>query len=194
MNLRCLIVDDEPNAVNLLEMFILQNTGWQLLAKCYDAMEALAFLKSNSADLVFLDINMPQLSGMELASLLPQETRIVFTTAYSEFAADSYSFQTIDYLLKPITLKRFYTAMQKIEAHFEMSQPGTKASIAPLPQSPSDEYFFIKSGRLLHYPPPSSGCTTPISSIFPAWTRSGTIISSSGANKSPSVRNSRIIL
>jgi len=150
MNLRCLIVDDEPNAVNLLEMFILQNTGWQLLAKCYDAMEALTFLKSNSADLIFLDINMPQLSGMELASLLPPETRIVFTTAYSEYAADSYSFQTIDYLLKPITLKRFYTAMQKIEAHFEMWQPGAKINLTHSPAAQSEEYFFIKSGRMLH--------------------------------------------
>jgi two-component system, LytTR family, response regulator len=147
MNLRCLIVDDEPNAVSLLEMFVLQNTGWQLLAKCYDAMEAITFLKTNPADLIFLDINMPQLSGMELAALLPQETKIVFTTAYSEFAADSYSFQTIDYLLKPITLKRFFTAMQKIEAHFELSRSGIKTPASP-PSSP--EYFFIKSGRMLH--------------------------------------------
>src|SRR5438445_8223096 len=122
MNLRCLIVDDEPNAVNLLEMFIQQNTGWQILAKCYNAKEALHFLKTQPADLIFLDINMPQLTGMEMASLLPKETKIVFTTAYSEYAADSYHFQTIDYLLKPITLKRFYTALQKIEAHFSMPE------------------------------------------------------------------------
>ena len=98
-----MIVDDEPNAVNLLEMFIQQNTSWDLLAKCYDAREALAFLKNHSVDLIFLDINMPQLTGMEMAALLPPATRIVFTTAYSEFAAESYGFPTIDYLLKPIT-------------------------------------------------------------------------------------------
>jgi two-component system LytT family response regulator len=146
MNLRCLIVDDEPNAVNLLEMLIQQNTGWQLLAKCYDAREALTFLKTNPADLIFLDINMPQLSGMEMAALLPKETKIVFTTAYSQYAADSYSFQTIDYLLKPITLKRFYAALQKIEAHF------VPAAIPAIPAAPtpSPEYFFIKSGRMLH--------------------------------------------
>src|SRR6201991_4772411 len=119
MNLSCIIVDDEPNAVDLLEMFIRQNTTWNLLAKCYDAREALAFLKtkSNPIDLIFLDINMPHLTGMEMAALLPPSTSIVFTTAYSEFAADSYGFPTIDYLLKPITLKRFYAALQKIEAH-----------------------------------------------------------------------------
>jgi len=118
MNLRCLIVDDEPNAVKLLEMFILQNTSWEQPAKCYDAREALTYLKTHPVDLIFLDINMPHLTGMEMATLLPPSVRIVFTTAYSEYAADSYGYPTIDYLLKPITLKRFYAALQKIEAHY----------------------------------------------------------------------------
>jgi DNA-binding LytR/AlgR family response regulator len=147
MNLSCLIVDDEPNAVNLLEMFIRQNTTWNLLAKCYDAREALAFLKTNTADLIFLDINMPHLTGMEMAALLPPSTRIVFTTAYSEYAAESYSFQTIDYLLKPITLKRFYTALQKVEAHF--NRPGQPPE-PPVTPGKEKDYFFIKSGRMLY--------------------------------------------
>ena len=66
MNLSCIIIDDEPNAVNLLEILIRQTTEWQLLAKCYDALEAMAFLKKNKVDFIFLDINMPQLTGMEL--------------------------------------------------------------------------------------------------------------------------------
>ncbi|MBN9385358.1 MAG: response regulator transcription factor [Chitinophagaceae bacterium] len=147
MTLRCLIVDDEPNAVSLLEMLIEQNTSWQLKGKCYDAREALTFLKTTPVDLVFLDINMPQLSGMEMASLLPQDTRIVFTTAYSEYAAESYSFQTIDYLLKPITLRRFYSSLQKIETYFSMLA-GQKEP--PTPTLPTEEYFFIKSGRTLN--------------------------------------------
>lgn len=166
MNLRCLIVDDEPNAVNLLEMLIRENTGWQVLAKCYDAPEALAFLKAHPADLVFLDINMPLLSGMEMAALLPEETKIVFTTAYSQYAAESYTFQTIDYLLKPITLKRFYASLQKIEAHFTprpatvpIPQPptppappkgGGETRSAAVPYPAAEEFFFIKSGRMLH--------------------------------------------
>ena len=151
LKLRCLIVDDEPNAVNLLEMFILQNTSWELMAKCYNAREALTFIKTQPADLIFLDINMPQLSGMEMATLLPGSTRIVFTTAYSEYAADSYSVQTIDYLLKPITLKRFYTAMQKIEAHFELAGHQLSADKAQAAATElRHDYFFIKSGRMLH--------------------------------------------
>src|ERR1700753_3369035 len=130
MNLSCIIIDDEPNAVNLLEILIHQTTEWQLMAKCYDALEAMAFLKKNKVDFIFLDINMPQLTGMELAGLLPVETKIVFTTAYSEYAAESYSFQTIDYLLKPITLKRFLAAMQKIETYFSTHTGNEKA--APL--------------------------------------------------------------
>ncbi|HWD90462.1 MAG TPA: LytTR family DNA-binding domain-containing protein [Mucilaginibacter sp.] len=144
MNLSCIIIDDEPNAVNLLEILIRQTTEWELKAKCYDALEAMTFLKKNCVDFIFLDINMPQLTGMELAGLLPTETKIVFTTAYSEYAAESYSFQTIDYLMKPITLKRFLTSTQKIESHF-----GKKETVpAPGPVH-EKEYFFVKSGKTL---------------------------------------------
>jgi DNA-binding LytR/AlgR family response regulator len=130
MNLRCLIVDDEPNAVKLLEMFILQNTSWDQPAKCYDAREALTYLKTHPVDLIFLDINMPHLTGMEMAALLPPSVRIVFTTAYSEYAADSYGYPTIDYLLKPITLKRFYAALQKIEAHYSRADQSGGAGLS----------------------------------------------------------------
>jgi two-component system, LytTR family, response regulator len=133
MNLRCLIVDDEPNAVKLLEMFILQNTSWEQPAKCYDAREALTYLKTHPVDLIFLDINMPHLTGMEMATLLPPSVRIVFTTAYSEYAADSYGYPTIDYLLKPITLKRFYAALQKIEAHYSRTDQSGGVSAATGP-------------------------------------------------------------
>ncbi len=144
MNLRCMIVDDEPNAVNLLEVLIGQTTSWQLLARCYNALEAIAFLKENAVDLLFLDINMPMLNGMELASLLSEETAIVFTTAHSEHAAESYSFNTIDYLLKPITLKRFLAATKKVEAYFLPRMPVTEK-----PAESSNEYFFVKSGTEL---------------------------------------------
>jgi len=144
MSLSCIIIDDEPNAVNLLEVLVHQNTKWLVLGKCYDALEAIAFLKDNKPDFIFLDINMPQLSGMELAGLLSHQTKIVFTTAYSEYAAESYTFQTIDYLLKPITLKRFLAAMQKIEQYFENHQPKANEQAAM-----GSSYFFVKSGKVL---------------------------------------------
>jgi two-component system LytT family response regulator len=129
MNLSCIIIDDEPNAVKLLEIMVGQYTKWALLAKCYDALEAMAFLKEQKADFIFLDINMPQLTGMELAGLLSKDTKIVFTTAYSQYAAESYTFQTIDYLLKPITLERFLAAQLKIEAYFTKNQASEKCRL-----------------------------------------------------------------
>ena len=144
MNLRCMIVDDEPNAVNLLEVLIGQTTSWQLLARCYNALEAIAFLKDNAVDLLFLDINMPLLTGMELAGLLSGETAIIFTTAHFEHAAESYSFNTIDYLLKPITLKRFLATTKKVEAYFQPRMPVTNE-----PAENGNEYFFVKSGTEL---------------------------------------------
>lgn len=144
MSLKCIIIDDEPNAVNLLEVLIGQTTQWQLLGKCYNALEAIEFLKNRRVDFIFLDINMPHLTGMELAGLLPKNTKIVFTTAYAEHAAESYAYQTIDYLLKPITLKRFLAATQKIEASF-----GTPPPVAKTEAPPQADYFFFKSGKTL---------------------------------------------
>jgi len=144
MNLSCIIIDDEPDAIDLVELLIKQSTTWILKAKCYDALEALAFLKTNPVDFIFLDINMPKLTGMELATLLPPRTKIVFTTAYSEYAVESYSFQTIDYLLKPITLKRFLASVEKIEQHF--LKPGPD-HLPNAEQGP--EFFFVKSGKTL---------------------------------------------
>ena len=159
-----MIVDDEPNAVNLLEVLIGQTTSWQLVARCYNALEAIAFLKDNRVDLLFLDINMPLLTGMELAGLLSAETAIVFTTAHFEHAAESYSFNTIDYLLKPITLKRFLAATKKVEAYFLPRVPAAAAALAASASSsspatpgnpvtpsshPGNEFFFVKSGTEL---------------------------------------------
>jgi DNA-binding LytR/AlgR family response regulator len=142
MNLSCIIIDDEPCAIKLLELLIRERTGWQLSATCYDALEALEFLKSNKVDFLFLDINMPQLTGLELAALLPTQTKIVFTTAYSEHAVESYNYQTVDYLLKPITLKRFMASVQKIEKAFSVTGSSDDASF-------QKEYFFVKSGKVL---------------------------------------------
>jgi DNA-binding LytR/AlgR family response regulator len=137
-------VDDEPNAVNLLEVLIGQTTEWQLLAKCLNALDAISFLKGNAVDLIFLDIEMPLLSGMELAGLLPADTAIVFTTAYKEHAAESYSFNTIDYLLKPVTLKRFIASTKKIEHYFQTRLPAERKDTAD-----DDGYFFVKTGTEL---------------------------------------------
>ncbi|WP_343669111.1 LytTR family DNA-binding domain-containing protein [Chitinophaga sp.] len=138
MKLNIIITDDEPNAVNLLEVLICQTTDWQIVAKCFNGLEALQAVKQHKTDLIFLDINMPLLDGMSLAALLPAGIKIVFTTAYSEFAADSYNYSAIDYLLKPITLKRFLDAQKKIEAAFENGKNVV-----------DNGYFFAKTGKTI---------------------------------------------
>lgn len=140
--LKCILIDDEPNAINLLDLLIAEATNWQVVARCYNGLEALQAIKVNQVDLIFLDINMPQLNGMELAALLPKSIKIVFTTAYSEYAAESYLHNALDYILKPVTLKRFLATQQKIEAWF------SNADKTPvLNDSSSPQYFYVKSGK-----------------------------------------------
>jgi DNA-binding LytR/AlgR family response regulator len=142
MMITCIIVEDEPNAVQLLQDHIGKVPFLELKAVCFDAMEAMAFFKQHQADVLFLDINMPRLSGLELAAMLPAGQKIIFTTAYSEYALDSFEYHVIDYLLKPITFKRFMQAVNKL-----VSSPA-----APIAQAPdtADDFIFIKSGRQVH--------------------------------------------
>ncbi|RQO75247.1 DNA-binding response regulator [Pedobacter sp. KBW06] len=151
--LRCIIVDDEPNAINLLDLLITEATDWQVVARCYNGLEALQASKTQKADLIFLDINMPLLNGMELATLLPPEIKIVFTTAYSEYAAESYLLDALDYILKPVTLKRFLATQQKIESWFSNTgkQIHHKTGLpetGPIPPETS-AYLFVKTGKSL---------------------------------------------
>jgi two-component system LytT family response regulator len=149
--LKCIIADDEPNAVALLELLISEATDWQVVAKCYNGLEALQVVKAHKVDLIFLDINMPLLDGMELAALLPSEIKIVFTTAYSEHAAESYLVNALDYVLKPITLKRFLTMQQKTESWFARYD-ALQAGIAVQPVvavQPAADHLFVKTGKSL---------------------------------------------
>jgi two-component system, LytTR family, response regulator len=136
-NIDCLVIDDEPNAVQLLEDYIAKVPSLTLQKACFDAKEALEFLRHSHADLLFLDINMPGLSGMELAGILPRQQKIIFTTAYSEYAIESYEYNVIDYLLKPISFKRFLKAVEKTDQILH-EQPFI---------SPSADYIFVKSDK-----------------------------------------------
>jgi two-component system LytT family response regulator len=143
--LTCLIVDDEPNAVQLLEDHIRKVPFLQLKQKCYDAFEVLEFLKGDTVQLIFMDINMPQLSGMELAAILPKEQPIIFTTAYSAHALEGYEYNAVDYLLKPITFKRFMQAVTKAQLLITAAKQETVTA----KEAPAKEagYMFVKSGK-----------------------------------------------
>ena len=111
--LTCIIVDDEPLAVSLMEAFVGRTPELQLLASFTDSVEAVEAIGRMKPDLLFLDIQMPDLNGMELAHILPEETLIVFTTAFKEYAFESYEVSALDFLLKPIRYNKFLMAVEK---------------------------------------------------------------------------------
>lgn len=126
-------IDDEPKAIKVIEHHVSKIENLELLAHFYNAPDALKFLKQNPIDLVFLDINMPHTSGLELLNKLQYQPLIIFTTAYSEYALDSYNFNAVDYLLKPFELDRFMLAIQKVKDRLKNAKHHS-------------DFFFIKDG------------------------------------------------
>ena len=126
MSLTCIIVDDEPLAVKLLESFVTKTPDLTLLASFTDSVEAINAVKEQRPDLLFLDIQMPDLNGMELAHMLPEGTKVIFTTAFKEYAFESYEVSALDFLLKPIRYNKFIAAVEKGREWFALnSQPST---------------------------------------------------------------------
>ena len=118
MSLSCIIVDDEPLAVKLLESFVAKTPDLTLLASFTDSVEAINAVKEQKPNLLFLDIQMPDLNGMELAHMIPSETRVIFTTAFKEYAFESYEVRALDFLLKPIRYNKFLAAIDKAREWF----------------------------------------------------------------------------
>lgn len=122
---KCIIVDDEPAAHYVLANYIKQNPQLELVFQGYNGIEAMNYLRENTVDLMFLDINMPEISGMELLKILPTHPKTILTTAYSEFALESYDYGVIDYLLKPIYFPRFLKAIDRFFS-METTKPKTE--------------------------------------------------------------------
>ncbi|MBE6261585.1 MAG: response regulator transcription factor [Prevotella sp.] len=120
--LTCIIVDDEPLAVKLLESFAAKTPQLRLEASFTDSVEALSWLKEHPVNLAFMDIQMPDMNGMELSHMLPEGTKVIFTTAFKEYAFESYEVSAIDFLLKPIRYNKFIAAVEKAEQWFSHSQ------------------------------------------------------------------------
>ncbi|MBQ6745671.1 MAG: response regulator transcription factor [Bacteroidaceae bacterium] len=120
-SIRCMVIDDEPLAVEMVKNFITRTPFLQFTASYTDAVDALTALKEHPVDLLFLDINMPDLDGMSLAAMVPPETRIIFTTAFKEYAFESYNVNALDFLLKPINYARFLAAAEKARQWFELN-------------------------------------------------------------------------
>lgn len=131
MNLTCMIVDDEPLAVRLLESYVEKTPDVQLLASYTDSIIAINAIKEQKPDLLFLDIQMPNIDGMELAHSLPAETRVVFTTAFKEYAFESYEVNALDFLLKPIRYNKFLGSIEKARKVFDSQQTAVQPKQQP---------------------------------------------------------------
>ena len=138
----CVVVDDEPMAREILESFIDKIPNLQLVKSCKNAIEAFEVINSEKIDLFFLDINMPDITGLSLAKLIPKNAKVIFTTAYREYAVEGFNLKAVDYLLKPIAFDRFLEAVNKF---FETVQ------VAVLDSSKATEtisdFFFVRSDR-----------------------------------------------
>ena len=146
MNMNVIIVDDEPLAQDVLETYVSQIPDLNLVAKCNNAIEANEALQNNQVDLMFLDIQMPQLTGTDFLKSLANPPMVVFTTAYSEFAVEGFELNALDYLLKPISLDRFMRAVNKAKEQLELQKGGKKdEEIVEI----GNDFFFVKADKKL---------------------------------------------
>ena len=138
MTLNCVIIDDEPLAADLLASYARKTPFLNLIGAYNNAVEAMKGIRENNVHLVFLDIQMPDLGGIELAKILPKDTKVVFTTAFSQYAIDSYKVNTLDYLLKPISYEEFVKAADKALEWFTKVNPSMKLFN-------KDRFIYVKS-------------------------------------------------
>ena len=144
MTLNCLIVDDEPLALDLLESYVSRTPFLHLIAQCDSAVKALSVIEEEPIDLVFLDIQMPGITGIEFARTISKKTLVIFTTAYTEYALDSYEVDAIDYLIKPVEAERFQKAVDKALSYHSLLLKEEKEAIETIVAA---EYFFVKAER-----------------------------------------------
>ena len=143
MKVRCILVDDEPLSREIIEKYIQDMPKLELVKKCSNAFEAAEALQNHDIQLIFLDINMPKLSGISFVKSLPQPPEIIFITAYPEFAVEGFEVEAVDYILKPFSMERFMKAVNKALRKITSQQAG---------QYPLQEhaYLIVKSDKRMH--------------------------------------------
>lgn len=141
VKITCIIVDDEPMALNLVESYVDKTPFLVLKNKFSSAIEALEFIKVEQVDLLFLDIQMPDLTGIEFSKMLPKDTRIIFTTAFDQYALEGFKVDALDYLLKPFDYAEFLEAANKASTWFNLVRGTEQSAITK-----EKEFLFVKSG------------------------------------------------
>lgn len=143
MKTRCLIVDDEPLAIEVIESYLNQFADFDIIARCNNAIQALKVLEEEQIDLLFLDIQMPKITGIEFLRSLKNPPKVIFTTAHIDYAIESYEFDVIDYLVKPIPFNRFFKAINKYKNQRLAARP-----IAISPKSIShQEHIYVRANK-----------------------------------------------
>ena len=140
LKISCIIVDDEPIALNLVESYVEKTPFLILKKKCSNAIEAMEYLKTEPVDLLFLDIQMPDLTGIEFSKMLPQETRVIFTTAFDQYALEGFKVEALDYLLKPFDYAEFLAAANKANTWFNLVRRKQQPEVIT-----EKEFLFVKS-------------------------------------------------
>lgn len=143
MKVRCLLVDDEPLAIQLVKNHLEQLELFEVVATCSNAIKALEVLRSKTIDLMFLDIKMPQLTGIDFLKTLKNPPAVIMTTAYREFALDGYDLDIVDYLLKPITFDRFFKAIDRYLR-------SVQTQVGVLPEAGIAGFIYVKVGGKFH--------------------------------------------
>ncbi|PIF44097.1 DNA-binding LytR/AlgR family response regulator [Chryseobacterium sp. 52] len=136
--IKCIIVDDEPLAISLLENYVRKIPFLELVFSAENPILALEYIQTHEADLIFLDIQMPELTGINFMKIVGEKKKYILTTAYSEYALEGYEHNIIDYLLKPVSFERFYKSAVKAQDRFSF------------PESTGESYFFVKSSGQQH--------------------------------------------
>ena len=129
MSIKYMIVDDETIAHDIIRRYCSMIPDMQLMQDCYDAIDAMQYLNSNTVDLIFLDLNMPKLKGFEFLRTLPSQPKVIVTTAYQEFALEGYELNIVDYLLKPFSFERFLKAINKARLNTSKTTPVNQGEI-----------------------------------------------------------------
>ena len=147
--IRCLIVDDEPLALHILEDYISKIPFLQLVKATTNPIEALTLVQDKAVDLVFLDVQMPELTGIQFLRIANGKAKVILTTAYSQYALEGYELDVIDYLLKPIAFDRFYKAVQKAQSVLQPAQaapqPAQPEPAQPKQQDLLSDFIFVKT-------------------------------------------------
>ncbi len=148
--MKVIIVDDEPLALDVMETYVSRMPNLELLARCNNAFEANEALKNNDIDLMFLDIQMPQLTGIDFLKTLKTPPMVIFTTAYQQYAVEGFELNAIDYLLKPISMDRFMKAVNKASEQYDLHHQEAKNGVnIEGVAEPKPDYIFVKADKKL---------------------------------------------